>query len=175
MRRSIVKESILNNKRILAVDDEPDILEVLKEEIMLDAPKCQLDTATSYEEASELLSSWTYDLVILDIMGVRGFDLLHIAASGPYPVPAVMLTAHALSPEAFKQSVDMGARAYLPKERLGAVVPFLEDVLTYEYGHAWRRVLKLIEGVFAKEWGPYWRNSDSAFWEKFEKKITDKK
>lgn len=170
-----MKESILNNKRILAVDDEPDILVVLKEEILFDAPKCQIDTATSYEEASELLSSWTYDLAILDIMGVRGFDLLRLAASGPYPVPTVMLTAHSLSPESFKQSIEIGARAYLPKERLGSIVPFLEDVLTYEYGHAWRRVLKLIEGVFVKQWGAYWRTSDPAFWEKFEQKITDKK
>jgi CheY-like chemotaxis protein len=170
-----VKGSVLNNKRILAVDDEPDILEVLKEEILSAAPECRIDTATDYENASELLISWTYDLVILDIMGVRGFDLLRSAASGPYHVPAVMLTAHALSPEAFKQSIELGARAYLPKERLGLVVPFLEDVLIYEYGSAWRRALRLVEGVFVKQWGAYWRNSDPAFWEEFEKRIADKK
>jgi CheY-like chemotaxis protein len=170
-----VKKSILNNKRILAVDDEADILEVLKEEILSDAPECQIDTAISYETASELLTSWTYDIVILDIMGVRGFDLLRSTASGPYPVPTVMLTAHALSPEAFKQSIELGARAYLPKERLGLIVPYLEDILTYEYGHAWRRILKLVEGVFVKKWGAYWRTSDPVFWEEFEKKITDKK
>jgi CheY-like chemotaxis protein len=167
-----LKESILNNKRILAVDDEPDILEVLKEEILSAAPNCDIDTATSYEKAVELLTSWSYDLVILDIMGVRGFDLLQMTASRPNPVPTVMLTAYAFSPESFKQSVELGARAYLPKERLGSIVPFLEDVMKYEYGHAWKRTLKVLEGLFAKQWGPYWRSPDSAFWEEFEKKIT---
>jgi len=169
-----LKESILNHKHILAVDDEPDILEVLKEEILSDAPDCLFDTATSYEKANELLRSWTYDLVILDIMGVRGFDLLKTATSRPYPVPAVMLTGHALSPESLKQSIELGARAYLPKERLAALVPFLKDVLTYEYGAVWRQYQKQIEGFFNKAWGPYWKKPDAKFWKEFEEKIAGK-
>ena len=165
-----MSESVLNHKRILAVDDEPDVLEMVKEEIVAAAPKSRVDTATTYEGAWELLSSWSYDLVILDIMGVRGFDLLKQAAAGPNPIPTVMLTAQAFSPEALKKSIELGARAYLPKQRLGALVPFLEDVLTYEYGPAWKRLLKEVEGVFAKGWGPYWRKPDSAFWDEFEKK-----
>lgn len=170
-----MSESILNDKRILAVDDEPDVLEVLKEEILSAAPKCILETATTYEAATELMISWTYDLAILDIMGVRGFDLLQRATMRTYPVPTVMLTAHAFSPESLKKSIELGARAYLPKERLGAVVPFLEDVLTYEYGPGWRRLLKDVEGAFNKEWGPYWRKPDEAFWAQFEEKIAERK
>ncbi len=167
-------ESVLNNKRILAVDDEPDVLDVLKEEIMSAAPKCLFETATTFEQASELMVSWSYDLLILDIMGVRGFDLLQRATVREYPIPTVMLTAHAFSPDALKRSIELGARAYLPKERLGAIVPFLEDVLTYEYGPVWKRLLKNVEGVFNKEWGPYWRKPDNAFWEEFEAKISGK-
>ncbi len=170
-----MQESVLTGKRILAVDDERDVLDVLKEEIMTAAPGCTLETAVSYEEAVEKMVSWTYDLVILDIMGVRGFDLLKLAVTRPYPVPTVMLTAHALSPESLKKSIEMGARAYLPKERLGAVVPFLEDVLTYEYGTVWKRVLKQVEGVFSKAWGAYWRKPDEAFWEEFDRKIAAEK
>jgi CheY-like chemotaxis protein len=169
-----MSESVLNHKRILSVDDEPDVLEVLKEEILSAAPQCTIDTAITYEGASELLTSWSYDLVILDIMGVRGFDLLQRAAARPYPIPSVMLTAHAFSPESLKKSIELGARAYLPKERLGAIVPFLEDVLTYEYGPVWKRILKDIEGVFSKAWGPYWRKPDDAFWAEFEAKIAQK-
>lgn len=164
--------SILNGKTILAVDDEQDVLTILKEEILSAAPNAVLDTATSYERADELLASYTYNLAILDIMGVRGFDLLQQAAMRPHPVPVVMLTAHAFSPEYLRKSVELGARAYLPKEHLGALVPFLEDVLTYEYGAAWRRMLKGLEGLFKEEWGPYWRKPDEAFWREFEEKIT---
>ena len=69
-------ESILKGKMILAVDDEPDVLTLLEEEIKEACPDCFFDKVTTYKEAVERLASWTYDLVILDIMGVRGFDLL---------------------------------------------------------------------------------------------------
>jgi CheY-like chemotaxis protein len=36
-------DSILNHKSILIVDDEPDVLEVLKEEILSNAPNCTLE------------------------------------------------------------------------------------------------------------------------------------
>jgi CheY-like chemotaxis protein len=166
-----MKRSVLNGKKILVVDDEPDILAVLKEEILDEIPDCIIDTAGSYRDAVELLISWTYDLAIFDIMGVRGFDLLKEAVERPYPVPVVMLTGHALSPDALKKSIELGARAYLPKENIGGIVPFLQDVLTYEYGSAWNRVLKQLEGFFSKGWGPYWRKPDEDFWQNFEKKI----
>jgi CheY-like chemotaxis protein len=165
------KESILNNKRILAVDDEPDILEILKEEIKDMAPDCTLETATNYDKAVELLVSWTYDLAILDIMGIRGLDLLDLAMDRPIPVPVVIFTGKALAPQSLMESIKRGARAYLSKENLGDVVTFLEDVLNYEYGPVWKRALKQLEGIFNEGWGPYWRKPDEKFWKKFEKKI----
>ena len=88
---------IWQGKSVLAVDDEPDVLETIKE-MLAECPGVTLHTATSFEEARQLLVSYTYDLVILDIMGVRGFELLRIASLGEFPT--VMLTAHAVSPEA---------------------------------------------------------------------------
>ena len=70
-------------------------------------------------------------MVILDIMGVRGFDLLVLAVKKNLKV--AMLTANALTADALKKSIEMKARAYLPKEKLGEVVPFLEDMLKYDY------------------------------------------
>jgi CheY-like chemotaxis protein len=62
-------KSMLNGKRVLLVDDEPDVLDVLKEEIRAAAPLCVIYTAQSYRDAAALLASWTYDLAILDING----------------------------------------------------------------------------------------------------------
>jgi CheY-like chemotaxis protein len=166
--------SLLNDKRLLLVDDEPDVLAILKEEITAAAPTSVIDTAVSYREATELLASWTYDLAVFDIMGVRGFDLLERATNRQNPVAVVMLTARALAPEALRESIAKGARAYLPKEYLGAIVPFLEDVLTHEYGPVWRRVLKQVEGLFNEGWGPYWRRPDAEFWKQFEERIDRK-
>jgi CheY-like chemotaxis protein len=165
-----MKESFLDGKRILAVDDEPDVLAVLEEEILAAAPKCRVDKATTYQEATERMISWTYDVVILDIMGVRGFDLLELAVSRNFPV--VMLTAHALTPEALKRSFEMKARAYLPKEKLGEVVPFLEDVLRYEYLPGWKLFFEKLKGFFTGRWGENWQKSDEKFWKEFEEKTS---
>ena len=48
--------SILDGKRVLAVDDEPDVLSTLEDEIQASAPKCQFDKATTYAEAAKLLA-----------------------------------------------------------------------------------------------------------------------
>jgi len=164
-----MKESILSNKRILAVDDEPDVLMLLEEEILDACPKCQLDQATTYENAVQLLASWTYDLVILDIMGVRGFELLEDAVSRNFPV--AMLTAHALAPEALKRSIELGARTYLPKEKLGEIVPFLEDVLTQEYVPGWKRLFEKLGGFFEARFGPDWQKAEGRFWQEFNEKV----
>ena len=166
-------KSILSSKTILAVDDEPDVLEILEEEILTACPNCTFDKATTYKQASERMASWTYDLIILDIMGVRGFDLLESAVA--YKFPVVMLTAHALNPEYLKHSIEMGARAYLPKDKLGQIIPFLEDVMKYEYGPGWRRLLKELEGFFNASWGPYWKKSEEKFWKEFEEKTAHTK
>jgi CheY-like chemotaxis protein len=160
-------ESILNGKTILAVDDELDVLSVLEEEILGAAPKCKFEKATTYEDATRKLESQTYDVVLLDIMGVRGFDLLELAVQKQFP--AAILTAHALTPDALKRSFEMKARAYLPKDKLGEIVPFIEDILNYEYLPGWKRLMKKLEGYFIAQWGEYWQKTEAKFWEDFEK------
>jgi CheY-like chemotaxis protein len=160
-------ESILSGKRILAVDDEFDVLEILEEEILSSCPTCQLDKATSYQTAMGKLESNAYDLVILDIMGVRGFDLLDMAVKRNFKV--VMLTAHALIPEALKQSFERKARAYLPKEKLGEIVPFLEDVFKYEYTPGWKRVLEKLKDLFDAKFMPGWEAKIGSNWRECER------
>ena len=160
-------KSILTGKRMLAVDDEPDILEILREE--LNSHGLALDTAKTYEEGLQRLHSFTYDLAILDIMGVRGFDLLAFATSKGIPV--VMLTAHALNAEALKRSIELGARAYVPKDELYNITPFLEDVLTLSYRSAWTSLFTKLGHSFGARFGPDWRKSEEEFWAKFEKDL----
>jgi CheY-like chemotaxis protein len=160
-------DSILNGKSILAVDDEPDVLTVLGEEILGAAPKCKFEKAITYEVAVKKLESQVYDVVILDIMGVRGFDLLDLAVRKNFKV--VMLTAHALSPEALKRSFEMKARAYLPKEKLGEIVPFLEDVLKYEYLPGWKRLLEKLKGFFDSKFESDWEKKTGLLWQEWHK------
>ena len=73
-------KEIISGKRVLIVDDEQDVLDTLAG--LLDI--CKIDTATSFEEGKSLLQDNVYDIAILDIMGVKGFDLLEIAHKRVY-------------------------------------------------------------------------------------------
>jgi len=158
-----MKASILDGKRILAVDDEPDVLTVLEEEILDTCPRCRFEKATRFEEACKLLESRSYDVVILDIMGVRGFDLLALAVSRNLKV--VMLTAHVLTSGALKRSFEMRALAYLPKQKLGEITPFLEDALRYDFLSGWKRLMGKLGGFFSKLFGPEWEKKSHLLWD----------
>jgi DNA-binding response OmpR family regulator len=88
-----MEKGLLDNKRVLMVDDEPDVLATLRDLL----PMCEVTEATTFEQAKELLEMQVFDIAIPDIMGVDGYGLLEIAKQTR--VIAVMLTAHALSPE----------------------------------------------------------------------------
>jgi DNA-binding response OmpR family regulator len=158
----MMASNILKDKRILAVDDEPDVLDTLQD-ILEECEGLVLDRALNYETGFHLLRSWSYDAVILDIMGVRGFDLLN--ASVHLGFPTVMLTAHAFSAEDLKKAIEMGARAYIPKEKMFDIVAFLEDVLTLEHRSNLKRMFQRLGGVFNKKFGSQWMEDEKTFWE----------
>jgi len=106
------KGSYLEGKKILAVDDEEDVLEIIEEELEI----ADIDTALDYQTASVKIIQNKYDLVILDIMGVDGLSLLEKAVERKMPV--VMLTAHAMNYETLMLSIRKGSISFLPKEKL---------------------------------------------------------
>lgn len=148
----MASQTILESKRVLVVDDEPDILESIQEAL----EHCQVDTASDYESAEQKLKSDGYDIVVLDIMGVNGYELLGLA--NRKGVPAVMLTAHALSADNFAKSMDEGACAYLPKEKLYDLEVFLSDVLSEgprkcgTLGRWFERLKEYYENKFGPGW-----------------------
>jgi len=155
---------LLDGKKILIVDDEPDVLDVLEE--MLDM--CKVVKASSFDEAKKHLESDDFDMAILDIMGVDGYKLLHIAKHRK--ITAVMLTAHALSPDNLLKSIKEGADSYLPKEEMGNIKTFLIDILkSQEEGEStwepWHRSLS--SSYFERKWGADWKDQDKDFWKEF--------
>jgi DNA-binding NtrC family response regulator len=142
---------ILDGKKLLIVDDEPDVLETMED--LLDM--CTIDTAGDYQTAEKLLNQNKYDIAVLDIMGVQGWDLLQIANKND--IPALMLTAHALSPEGFGKSISGGAKAFIPKEKLTEIDIFLADLLKAQQGdekpNKWfLRLKSFFEMQFGKDW-----------------------
>lgn len=154
--------------RILAVDDEPDILETIVD--VLDG--ATVDCARSFQEAVELLTPGAsvasaaerYDLAILDIMGVDGMSLLTQTVN--QNIPTVMLTAHAMNPQTLKASIMSGALSYLPKEELANLPEHISDVLdAVESGQStWNRLFTRMGNFFEKAFAPGWRSDDPEFW-----------
>ena len=148
---------------VLVVDDEPDVLDTIEEMLSM----CRIHKATDYVTALQYLLSYTYDIVILDIMGVDGFSLLRKSVSRGFPT--VMLTAHALTPEALKKSIKLGAVSFLPKEKMADIATFLADVFEARAKgeNTWDSWMSRLAGYCEKTFGAKWMDPNKDFWEKF--------
>jgi DNA-binding NtrC family response regulator len=160
----MANKNILKGKKILAVDDEPDILDTL-EDILDD---CDIETASSFESAKELLESKTYDAAILDIMGVKGFDLLEIVTKKN--IPALMLTAHGLNPDNLVGSIKLGAKSYVPKDKMHEIDVYLKEIFLakekgIEKSGTW---FARLSSFFDERFGQGWKHKDKKFWEEFD-------
>ena len=159
---------LLKGKMVLIVDDESDVLDQLTE--LLDM--CRIDTASSFEEGKRLLENESYDIAVLDIMGVKGFELLSIA--NKQNIPALMLTAHALSEESLKKSAEEGASYYAPKDEIDKIDLFIADVLEAKEKNKspWDRWFKRLGSFYDKRFhGTNWREKEREFWEEKIKKL----
>jgi len=159
-----VAENMLMDKVVLVVDDEPDVLETVGEILHMS----MVYKAQDYETALQYLLNYTYDVVILDIMGVNGFELLRTAVERGFPT--VMLTAHALTPESLKRSIKLGAVSFVPKEELPKLKEHIEEVVLGEDKPAWEKLFRKIEGIFNKRFGPDWKEKDK-FFKEFEEQL----
>ncbi len=145
--------SLIRGKTVLAVDDEPDVLDTIIE--ILDM--CRIDTAASLQQAQDLFMSNRYDIAILDIMGVKGLDLLDIAVE--HKVPSVMLTAPALNPEYILKAMERGAISYIPKEDLAKLDQLLNDLfgILKEGASPWKHTLQRLAPTLDEKYSDNWR------------------
>lgn len=151
----------LQGKKVLIVDDEPDIVESLEE--FLDM--CDVDTAADFESAKALLEASDYDVAVLDIMGVNGYELLKIAVSRN--IPAVMLTAHALSADNFVKSMKTGADAYVPKDKISDIAYYVADSIRVkeEKKKGPGKWFAKLQPFFDKKFGPGWLEKYQNIWD----------
>ena len=157
------RKNLTEGKQILIVDDEPDVLDTLEDLL----PACQVQKATSFEKAKALLESRYFDMAILDIMGVEGYQLLEICKR--IGVVAVMLTARALSVEDTVKSFKEGAAYFVPKDEIANIETFLNDILEAreKAKSPWIRWLERFTPYYNKRFGPDWQHRDKEFWDRF--------
>lgn len=152
-------KDLLKGKKILLVDDETDVLETLTDILSM----CNVKTASNFETAKALLEKENFDIAVLDIMGVDGYNLLEIAKK--QKIIAVMLTAHALSLENTLESFKKGADLYVPKEELSKIAMYLEDVLEgrAKGRHSWWRWMERFGPYYDKRFGADWKEKSDKF------------
>ena len=136
---------ILKGRTILVVDDEPDILDTVEEELNM----CIVHKAKTAEAALESINKNRYDIVVLDIMGVDGFRILEHTAKNY--IPTVMLTAHALTKESLKKAAKLGAASFLPKDKMSELATFLADVIKNDGKSVWKKLFERLSPYFGEK------------------------
>ncbi len=156
------KNYLLRHSRILVVDDEPDVLEHLREALS----NFYVDTASSFEIASELLENNQYDVAVLDIMGVRGYDLLNKCVRKK--IPAIMLTSKAVSQEDLLRSLKEGAVLFLSKEYMNSLETFISEVIQAkrEQKSPFKRWMDILDDFFKKLLGVDYRKEHRDIFDK---------
>jgi excisionase family DNA binding protein len=105
-----------NSKRILVVDDEPDVLAVIARSLKRDA--YELETAMNGFEAGMKLADFRPDLLILDLMMPRvdGFEVCELVHSIPaYSHVKILIVTGYASEENIARALEAGADDYLEK------------------------------------------------------------
>ena len=103
----------MGGKRILAVDDDPSIREMVRDYLVDN--DFQVYTAASGEEMNQLLEAHGADLVILDVKlpGKDGFGIARALRSKSH-LPIIMLTAQSHEVDRVV-GLELGADDYLTK------------------------------------------------------------
>jgi len=115
----------------MAVDDDDRLRDLLKR--FLSREGYDVTTAKDAASARKLMSTMTFDLVILDVMmpGEDGLSLLKSVREQRSTTPVILLTARGLPAERI-EGLKLGADDYLPK-------PFEPEELTLRIGSILKR------------------------------------
>lgn len=124
------------SRKVLIADDEPDILEILKYNLVRDG--YQVITARDGDEAIMQAKATNPDLIILDIMmpGKNGVEVCQILRAQPQFKDTLIMFLTALSDEATQiKGLSMGADDYISK-------PVSPNIFLSKVGSLLRRVTK---------------------------------
>lgn len=129
-----MEHDFLKLKRIMLVDDEPELLQMVTS-ILQDDGFFNITTSTSVQEVISLLDNQTPDLYILDVMlpDGTGFSLME-QIKEKSDVPIIFLTAKDQADDKFT-GLGLGADDYIVK-------PFLPKELTLRVNAVLRRSYK---------------------------------
>ena len=122
-------------ERILVVDDEPNMLRLLKT-ILMDKTGYEVTTTNNPLEVSKLLQEGHYDLVVTDLKMplVDGIDLIGIVKNLDATMPIIVITAYGTI-ETAEEAIQKGAYDFITK-------PFRKEtiLITIKRALEWKRM-----------------------------------
>jgi DNA-binding NtrC family response regulator len=122
-------------ERILVVDDEPNMLRLLKT-ILMDKTGYEVTTTNNPLEVSKLLQESHYDLVVTDLKMplVDGIDLIGIVKNIDAAMPIIVITAYGTI-ETAEEAIQKGAYDFITK-------PFRKEtiLITIKRALEWKRM-----------------------------------
>jgi signal transduction histidine kinase/HD-like signal output (HDOD) protein/CheY-like chemotaxis protein len=122
--------TLFGNPRILVVDDEEHIREILKE--TLEAERMIVTTASNGDEALKILEKDNFDLMLLDIRMPRrsGLSLLNAIHAMKESLPVIIISAMATHEE-MHEAIELGAAKCIRKPfHIKSLLKDIHDVLT---------------------------------------------
>lgn len=132
--------------KILIVDDELDILELL-EMIIAERTSHQVVTTNNPLEVPPLLKQDPFDLLITDLRmpGLSGMDLIREAQTIDPDMPVIVITAYGSSQSA-EEAITEGAYDYITK-------PFRKDqiIITINRAMEWHAMKKELAALRARQ------------------------
>ncbi len=138
-----------NDIRILVVDDEPDVLELVVYHLEKEAYR--VDVADTGDKALKMARENLPSLLVLDLMlpGINGLEICRLLKRDPKTrdIPILMLTARAAEEDRIK-GLELGAHDYVTK-------PFSPRELVLRIKNLLRLTKKSPDGVKIIEAGPF--------------------
>ncbi|MCL4501535.1 MAG: response regulator [Deltaproteobacteria bacterium] len=129
-------------ERILVVDDEPNMLRLLKT-ILMDKTGYEVSTTNNPLEVSKLLQEDSFDLVVTDLKMplVDGMDLIDIVKKVDPNLPIIIITAYGTT-ETAEEAVQKGAYDFITK-------PFRKEtiLITIKRALEWKQMQGELEAL----------------------------
>jgi CheY-like chemotaxis protein len=126
-----MENGLPNGKRVLCIDENPAVLDFLRERITGRYANCQVKTTSDVQEAQDFISRHFYDLIILDISGPEGFRILDLAKRQEASV--ALLSSRHLTPEEVKkvgrQKGNKNNPPYVLKQDLEQLNSYLDKLI----------------------------------------------
>ena len=124
-------------EQLLAVDDEPNMLRLLKT-ILMDKTGYEVTTTNNPLEVSKMLQEKHFDLVVTDLKMplVDGMDLIDIIKKIDPQIPIIIITAYGTM-ETAEEAVQKGAYDFITK-------PFRKEtiLITIKRALEWKKMQK---------------------------------